>query len=156
MSLVLTECQVRPFRGLLSAVCREKCKGLSVWDPGQIKVKATKGGSEPELISWDEVEAQKDVYEAITTADGRQALVKAAAGVHTALSRTNRCILSSNLQVHKARRLSLEHPTCSMSTCAAVGKSDNGCCCILSCAMGIEVGKEWSNVKRMLLAGKVM
>ncbi|BDA43325.1 hypothetical protein COCOBI_04-3370 [Coccomyxa sp. Obi] len=48
--------------------------------PVQIKVKAAKGGSEPELISWDEVEAQKDVYEAITTADGRQALVKAPPG----------------------------------------------------------------------------
>ena len=46
----------------------------------QVKVKAPEGCAEPELISWDEVEAQKDVYEAITTADGRQALVKAAPG----------------------------------------------------------------------------
>ncbi|CAL8468694.1 g8234 [Coccomyxa elongata] len=48
--------------------------------PLQVKVKGARGGTEPELISWDEVEAQKDVYEAITTADGRQALVKAAPG----------------------------------------------------------------------------
>ena len=41
-------------------------------------MKASKG--EPELISWDDVDAQKDVYEAITTSDGRQALVKAAPG----------------------------------------------------------------------------
>lgn len=47
-------------------------------DAVQVKVKAA--GAEPELISWEEVEAQKDVYQAITTPDGRQALVKAAPG----------------------------------------------------------------------------
>ncbi len=56
-----------------------------------MKVKGAKGGTEPELISWDEVEAQKDVYEAITTADGRQALVKAAPGVYTAPVKSSGC-----------------------------------------------------------------
>lgn len=36
-------------------------------------------GKERELISWDEVEDKKDVYEAVTTPDGRQALVRSAA-----------------------------------------------------------------------------
>lgn len=34
-------------------------------------------GKEQELISWEEVKDQKDVYQAIRTADGRQALVRA-------------------------------------------------------------------------------
>ncbi len=36
-------------------------------------------GKERELISWDEVEHRKDVYEAVTTPDGRQALMRSAA-----------------------------------------------------------------------------
>ena len=32
---------------------------------------------ERELISWDEVKDQKEVYQAVRTPDGRQALVKA-------------------------------------------------------------------------------
>ena len=32
---------------------------------------------EQELISWDEVKDQKEVYQAVRTPDGRQALVKA-------------------------------------------------------------------------------
>lgn len=43
-------------------------------------MKALQTSKEPELISWDEVEQQKDIYQAITTADGRQALVKASSG----------------------------------------------------------------------------
>jgi hypothetical protein len=39
---------------------------------------ASKGAStEQELISWDDVKDQKEVYQAVRTADGRQALVKA-------------------------------------------------------------------------------
>ena len=37
---------------------------------------------ERELISWDEVKGEKDVYQAVRTADGRQALVRAG-GVQT-------------------------------------------------------------------------
>ena len=32
---------------------------------------------EKELISWDDVKDQKEVYQAVRTPDGRQALVKA-------------------------------------------------------------------------------
>lgn len=43
----------------------------------QVRV-ASKGASkEQELISWDDVKDQKEVYQAVRTADGRQALVKA-------------------------------------------------------------------------------
>ena len=43
---------------------------------------ADKGGvKEQELISWDEVKDEKDIYKAVRTADGRQALVRAG-GAH--------------------------------------------------------------------------
>ena len=36
--------------------------------------------SEAELISWDELEAQRDVYHAVTTPDGLQALIRSPSG----------------------------------------------------------------------------
>jgi hypothetical protein len=33
-------------------------------------------GQEPSLISWEELEAKKDIYRAVATPDGRQALIK--------------------------------------------------------------------------------
>ncbi|KAK9830075.1 hypothetical protein WJX72_009617 [[Myrmecia] bisecta] len=44
-------------------------------------LKIVRKSQEPELISWDEIKAQKDVYQAVTTADGLHALVKAPSGV---------------------------------------------------------------------------
>lgn len=35
---------------------------------------------ETELISWDELEVQRDVYRAVTTKDGRQALIRSPSG----------------------------------------------------------------------------
>lgn len=36
--------------------------------------------AEPSLISWDEIEAPEDVYQAVTLADGRPALIKGRSG----------------------------------------------------------------------------
>ena len=43
----------------------------------QVHVAGKGAAKEQELISWDEVKDQKDVYQAVRTSDGRQALVKA-------------------------------------------------------------------------------
>ncbi len=84
------------------------------------------GATEPELISWDEVEAQKDVYEAVTTADGRQALVKAAPGMypsvrpiqthHLQISARQSRIKFCNLPARPAICLAAVKLTCSPST----------------------------------------
>ena len=47
----------------------------------QIKVTGRAAAKEQELISWDEAKDQKEVYRAVRTPDGRQALVKAG-GMH--------------------------------------------------------------------------
>ena len=43
----------------------------------QVHVAGKGAVKEQELISWDEVKDEKDVYQAVRTADGRQALVRA-------------------------------------------------------------------------------
>lgn len=43
--------------------------------------------AEPSLISWDEVEAPEDVYQAVTLADGRPALIKGRSGEVMTISR---------------------------------------------------------------------
>ena len=43
----------------------------------QVTVANRSAAKEQELISWDEVKDQKEVYQAVRTSDGRQALVKA-------------------------------------------------------------------------------
>lgn len=43
--------------------------------------------AEPSLISWDEVEAPEDVYQAVTLADGRPALIKGRSGDIIRISR---------------------------------------------------------------------
>jgi hypothetical protein len=68
------------------------------WGCLQVKVKAVHN-KEPELISWDEVEQQKDVYQAITTSDGRQALVKASSGEHTICTKLCRPCMSTEVMI---------------------------------------------------------
>ena len=60
-------CQSKP-KGLLKG---KKLRLVQVHVAGKGAVK------EQELISWDEVKDEKDVYQAVRTADGRQALVRA-------------------------------------------------------------------------------
>lgn len=43
----------------------------------QVTLGDRSAAEEQELISWDEVKDQKEVYRAVRTSDGRQALVKA-------------------------------------------------------------------------------
>ncbi len=55
----------------------EAISGFGSLDCMQVHVAGKGAAKEQELISWDEVKDQKDVYQAIRTSDGRQALVKA-------------------------------------------------------------------------------
>jgi hypothetical protein len=46
----------------------------------QLGAKDVGGQEEAALISWDELDAQRDVYRAVATADGRHALVRSPSG----------------------------------------------------------------------------
>ena len=52
---------------------------------------------EPSLISWDEVEAPEDVYQAVTLADGRPALVKGRPGMCMLLQQQTEGLQSGDL-----------------------------------------------------------